>query len=630
MLTALRGSTGGIVAKTFLVLLAGSFAVWGVADVFRGNSDVTLAKVGKTEISANEFRQFFNDRLQTLGQRTGQVLTVDQARSAGLDRQILGDLLRSTALDEQARKLKMSLAPAFVVKQVEKNPAYRDSSGKFNIQALRNRLQSANLSEQQFIINERKNLIRQTITSAMSDGIAIPQTLLELVVRQAREKRDASYFVVTGDGIEIKDPDEKQIEEFFNKNKSRFAIPEKRIFEIISVSAEELGKGVDVSEEKLKATYENQKARFSTPEKRTIEQIPFANIKDATATLKRIREGASFESIAKEMKLSENDRKFGEFTKAEVPDKAIADAAFGLKEGDVSDVVEGKLSIFLIKVTKVTPESVKTFAEVRDELVKKLKRSAGRDLILDLRDKVEDERGAGTAFKEIAKSLSLTYLKTPALNRVGLDDNGKEVTGVPDWSKVLKAGNSSDAGLEIDPIATSNDGFVWINVAEVIPTHIQPLKDAKEKAIKLWKAAELRKAVENKAKNLFEEAKKSGSLEEAAKTADAEIKKELGITRRTSSANFDAAAVSALFKVAPNGFAFAVNPDGKSAKVMRSSPVLAPPFDPKATESKKVAGQLKRLVSNDLFASYMSELQKAVGTEIAPEGWARVFQSSTR
>jgi len=37
MLTAMRGATGGIVAKTFLILLAGSFAVWGVADVFTGS-----------------------------------------------------------------------------------------------------------------------------------------------------------------------------------------------------------------------------------------------------------------------------------------------------------------------------------------------------------------------------------------------------------------------------------------------------------------------------------------------------------------------------------------------------------------------------------------------------------------
>ena len=627
MLTTLRGATGGIVAKTFLVLLAGSFAVWGVADVFTGSSDTVLAKVGEREISAIQFRNFFDQRLRDASRRAGVNITTTDARKIGMDRQILGDLLRANALDEQARTMKMSLADKFVAKTIADNPAFRDASGNFDPAALRSRLYQANVSEQQFVASERNNMIRNTITGAITDGLEPPKTLVKLVAEQASEKRDVRYFTITGDDIKIAEPSAKQIEEFYNTNKIRFSVPERRVFETISIDAATLGKTADVTEEILKQTYEKQKARFGTPEKRTIEQIPFANNDEAAAALKKIREGASFDSIARERGLTEKDKLLGTFSKKDVPDPVIAEVAFKLKQGDVSEPVAGRLSTFLIRVAKISPAKTKSFADVRDQLVKMVQDEAGRDEILNLRDKVEDERGGGAPFKEIAKSLGMTYKITPAVDRQGLDENGKPVEGIPDWPQVLKAGNASDVGFEIDPIATPDDGLVWVNVVEVIQSHTMPFKDAKEKAVKLWKADQLRKAIAKKALALQKRANGGDKFEDLAKQANAEIKSELGIDRRTTSASFDASAVRAAFATPLDKVAISVNPDGKGAKIMSVSPVMMPPYNPSSAEVKGIKKQLKTLVDNDLYASYMAQLQKSVGVEIRPKAWSRVFQT---
>ena len=66
-----------------------SFGIWGIADIFRGFGQSTLAKVGHTEISLNEFRQIYTDRLQQIGRQFGRPLTQDQARAFGFDRQVL-------------------------------------------------------------------------------------------------------------------------------------------------------------------------------------------------------------------------------------------------------------------------------------------------------------------------------------------------------------------------------------------------------------------------------------------------------------------------------------------------------------------------------------------------------------
>jgi len=47
---------GKIIMATVMGVLIISFGVWGIADIFRGFGQSTLAKVGKTEISAEQFR----------------------------------------------------------------------------------------------------------------------------------------------------------------------------------------------------------------------------------------------------------------------------------------------------------------------------------------------------------------------------------------------------------------------------------------------------------------------------------------------------------------------------------------------------------------------------------------------
>ena len=629
MLTWIRGATGGIIVKTLLVLLAGSFAVWGVADVFNGSRDQTLAKVGDREIGALEFRTLFDRQVRLRANRSQQPLTTAQARKAGLDRQILSDLLRTSAIDEQARQLKMSLSPSFVAAQIAKNPAYQDSNGKFSASSLRYRLQNAQISEAEFVQNEKNNLIRSVITGAITDGLTAPNEMVKIVSQQFNEKRDVKYIVLSGDKVKVAEPDDKQIEAYYKKHPNRFTISARRVFQLIEVDALSLGKDVKISDEKIAQLYKNKKSTFGNPETRTIEQIPFANVADAKAALEKIKAGSSFEAISKERGQTEKDRLLGTFKKSDVPDAAIRDAAFSLKQGEISKPVKGALSTYLIKVSKITPESFKSLAEVRPQLIELLQKQAGRDKVLAIRDKVEDERGAGTSFKEIANSLGLKYKLLPAVDRVGRDAKGEQIKGITSWGKILKIGFNTEVGLEIDPISTTGDGFTWLNVKEIIPAHTQNFADAKEKAKKLWIAAEKRKALTKKADEIKKELEGgSKTLADIAKAEGVEIKSKLGITRRTTSTDFDSAAVQAVFKTAPDGYATALANDGNSVLVIKSTPVLLPPFDPKAKESVELKKQLNTLIANDVFSAYMVELQKSIGVEINQAAWSKVFQSN--
>src|ERR1700761_9264744 len=93
MLRGLRKASSNWLGKSIMTLVMGvlivSFGVWGIAAIFRGFGQSTVAKIGHTEISLNEFRQRYTDRLQQIGRQYGRPLTPDQARAFGVDRQVL-------------------------------------------------------------------------------------------------------------------------------------------------------------------------------------------------------------------------------------------------------------------------------------------------------------------------------------------------------------------------------------------------------------------------------------------------------------------------------------------------------------------------------------------------------------
>src|SRR3954451_19717133 len=109
MLRGIRKASSNWLGKAIMGAVMGvliiSFGIWGIADIFKGFGRSTVATIGATEISVNEFRQLYTDRLQQIGRRFGRPLTMEQARAFGLDRQLLQQAIAEAALDEQARRL---------------------------------------------------------------------------------------------------------------------------------------------------------------------------------------------------------------------------------------------------------------------------------------------------------------------------------------------------------------------------------------------------------------------------------------------------------------------------------------------------------------------------------------------
>jgi peptidyl-prolyl cis-trans isomerase D len=116
MLDAMRRGVANLFVKLLLGLLVVAFAVWGVSDyIVRGPAQGgPLATVGMTQISVDDFKQAYQQEVQSLGRKLGRPLTPEQAKLLGVWRLAIQRLTGSAALDLHAKELGVTASDAIV------------------------------------------------------------------------------------------------------------------------------------------------------------------------------------------------------------------------------------------------------------------------------------------------------------------------------------------------------------------------------------------------------------------------------------------------------------------------------------------------------------------------------------
>jgi peptidyl-prolyl cis-trans isomerase D len=184
-------------------------------------------------------------------------------------------------------------------------------------------------------------------------------------------------------------------------------------------------------------------------------------------------------------------------------------------------------------------------------------------------------------------------------------------------------------GLENAAISLDN-GYIWYDVREVVPSAVKPFDSVKDQVRAEVIKKRLKAASLEKAAKLLERARSGTSLDDLAKESGADIKTVQGLKRDESGTSFDPAALAALFAVPENGFTVASGRDGTSAWVIQSQSVLLPPFDPAAAETKAISNDLTQVVSADLLQSFLTAVQKDVGTSLNETLWRQISGTQTQ
>jgi peptidyl-prolyl cis-trans isomerase D len=613
--TASANWLGRIVMGVVLGLIAVSFAIWGIGDIFKGFGRSGLARIGGTEITIENFRSLYSERLQQLGRQLGRPITLDQARQMGIDQQLVGQLIGEATLDERVKTLRLGISDAEMSRRITTNPEFQGPTGQFDRQLFEMRLRNNQTTERRFIDEQRRLILRRQLAGTVLNGTQLPKAAMEAAERYQNEQRTIEYVLLErAQAGEIPDPTPEQLAKYFEERKGQFRAPEVRKIVILPLIPGEQAMWTSVSDADVQKAYEDRRARYLTPERRELQQIVFGNQEEAQAAADRIAKGESFLDVAKERKLTEKEIDLGLLTKAAIIDQAVGNAAFALKENEVSAPVKGRFGIVLVRVVKIVPEEVRPFEQVREELRKELANERARAEILPLYDKIEDERSIGRPLAEAAANLKLA-VRTVEVTRQGVGPDGEPVKNIPDAQRLITQAFNAEVGVENDPLQVQG-GYVWYEVAGITPERDRTLDEVKQEVETRWRNDQVANLLRAKATELIEKLKAGTPFAEVAKAAGLTVETRTEIKRGNAVAPFSGRTVDAIFRTAKDAYGAAEAAAPGEQMVFRVTDITMPEVDAKSEDVARIRETLNRGFTEDVFGGYLGHLQRQVGVTI--------------
>ena len=619
---------GKAVMATVMGVLVVSFAIWGIGDIFRGFGLNSAIKIGGTEISTEQFRQFYTERLQQIGRQLGRPITPDQARARGIDRQLIGQLVAETTLDEKAKALRLGIGTAEIAERITNDANFRGLNGKFDRTRFEQIIRDAGYTETKFVEEQRRIILRRQIALTVGGEIHVPNAAMQAINQYQNEKRTIAYLTLGPEQAgDIPKPTPEELSKYFEARKILFRAPEYRKVTLLTMSAAELAKPDAVTDADVKNYFEQHKASYGTPERRELHQIVFPTEQEAEIARDKIAKGASFADIAKERGLKDVDVDVGLVTKAQVIDPAVAEAAFALKSGEVSAPVKGRFGAVLMQVSKIEPGSQKTLEQVAPEIRREIAESRARTEIGNLRDKFEDERAAGSTLAEAAKKLGLKSRTIEAVDGSGRGPDGNPIPDLPKTPDVVASAFSTDVGVDNDPLQLPNGGYLWYDVTGITPARDRTLDEVKDKVQASWHDDEVAKRLKAKTDDMLGKLKAGSTLDQLATETGLKVVTAADLQRGKPGGFASAKLVEAAFKT-PKGVPASAADDQETTRfVFQVTAVTDPPLDPIA--GKQLTAVLQNSYSDDLVGAYVTQLESDLGVSFNQQAVNQVIGGGT-
>lgn len=615
MLDALRKGAGTWVAKIFIALLILSFAVWGIADIFRNFGSNVVAKVGDTEISVVDFDLAYRRELNAVSRQIGRPLSTTEGAQFGVPQQVLARMIAEAAMNDMAADMNLGISDEELRRMIQENPAFQRGGG-YDRNSLVQLLRANGISEDDFVREQRLLAGRQQIAGALTDNIKTPEAMLSAFNIFENETRTVRYIAVPPSAAgEIAAPTEEELQSFYETRKEDFRAPEYRSLSILQLLPQTLAKPDDVTDEEAKQAYDRSANRFRTVEQRRVLQMPFPDSAAAEAAAAEIASGAkTFAQLMEERGLKDSDVDLGMLAKDKFLDPAIAEAAFALPQGGTSGAVQGRFTTVIVQVAEILPEAVRPFDEVKAELKQEIALEKAEQEVQDLHDEIEDARAGGATLAEVAGRFSLTTTEIPAVDSNGRDEAGQPVT-LPEADGLLGDAFESDVGIENNPLPLGQRGFVWFDVTKVTPARDRDLSEVRDAVVQAWSEKERDQKLLDISADMATRVRGGEALDAVAAAAGLEVKTSDAFKRNGQPAGLPQEAVEEAFSGPTGTVLDTMGADG-GRLVMVVDSVSAPAFFREEESIKQIDTQISEQLSASLLNLVINKVEAEKGVEI--------------
>ena len=604
MLEALRSFVGSWAAKILLVLLVGSFALWGISGSLLGQGDVnTVATIGETKVPARDFVAAYQRNLGQIQQQTRQRLTREQARTFGVEARAFSDVVAFGTLDEYARRSGLSLSEDSLVRMIGENPQFQDSTGTFNRDTFRRAVYEAQMREADFVDAQNASAIRSQITRGFATGEVLPDVFAQALGEFSNETRVIDYVTVTPTAVGIvARPDDSTLQAWFEERKADYAAPEYRKLTLLQINPELIADEKAVSADQVAADYEARRANYEVPEKRRVQQVVFVDREAADALAAKVAEGELFDTAITDAGLTSND--LGLVAQGEVPN-AIGEAEFALELNGVSPVIDGPFGPTLVRGTEIAQPRTTPLAEVEADIRRDLALRTAADRVNDLYEAIEDSRAGGASLPEIASKLDLDVRTIENVDRTGRDASGAVIGDIPSSPTLLARAFEAQIGQQGSPIDGDQGGYTWVDVDEITPTRDRAFAEVADRVAQDWISAERARLVAEKADAIAAGLKEGATMAALAADNGLSVVTTQPLKRNAQGDAFPRSAVEAAFNGGPD-VVFVAEGITAPERIVGKVTAVAGDETPPPAETMELANEG---AANDLLNQFIGNLQ---------------------
>lgn len=474
----------GWVLMGMLIVGLGGFGVTNF-----GGGVTSIGRVGDTEISTQDYARAFQNQLAAFAQRSGQTLSSQEAIAFGLDRQVLQSIVTRAALDNEARRIGLSVGDATVASELTAMDAFKGVSGSFDREAYRFTLDRSNMTEAQYEANLRRDIARALLQGAVTGGFKAPDAMTETLYAWVAERRGFSMLRLGEADLAapLSDPDETALQAHYDANIARFTRPEAKRITYAALLPEAMAKDQPVDEALLQKFYQDRIDEFVMPERRLVERLVYPDQTAADAAKARLDGGAGFEELVTDRGLTLDAIDLGDLTEE---DLGMAGAAvFAIDGPGIVGPVATDLGPALFRVVAVLDAEETSFDEARDSLAIEIQTDAARRAIAAQVEAVDDLLAGGASLEDLAQEVGMTL---DSVDHVPARQGDAPIEGYPAFR------NAADAVAEGDfseAILLEDGGLVAIRLDEIVPAAPIPFDEAREAVTASWRAEALAAAL---------------------------------------------------------------------------------------------------------------------------------------
>lgn len=524
MLDFLRKKRRSWVITLFLTIIVLVFILWGVGSYIKEPKLESIAEVNGEAISQREFAIQYQRLVEFYRGLFKGTLTPETIKNLHLKSTLVEELIQRHLLLHEARRLGLEVSEEELMEAIARTPEFQ-VNGRFNKNRYLQALRMSRLTPAQFEAERREQLTIQRLYDIIQDNVQV--TDAELRERYSLAQERVNFYFIrlsAGDFASQVQITPEEIKNYYDRNREALKEPLKVQVEYLRYPFDHFSSQVLVGDKEIEEYYQTQReAKFHQPKGIRLRHILFrlsaggdpkqkeAVRLKAEAVLQESRTGKDFAELARKYSEDPSAAQGGEagwFTQGQLL-PAVEKAAFALKKGEISGVVESALGYHILKVEEVREEKTKGLKEAREEILLAIRTERGRGEAVKASDADREKALSGADLAALAKERGLPLKVTPFFSSF---DALPEVGPVEEFKKAA----FSLAVKELSPTLEGPGAYYLLRVKQRREPVIPPLETVRSDIVKRLKETKALELASQKANALLGQLKKEKEINKLA------------------------------------------------------------------------------------------------------------------